>query len=197
MNIRIVTSGQTPHAATAGKLFVANHISWVDIHALNSVSPLHFVAKSEIRNWPVFGFLAARAGTLFIDRNDRKGAIHIIKALKAHLGEGMNACYFPEGTTTDGTQILPFKGSILQAALSAQTEVIPIAIRYPLPNHQLDTRMAYADNTTLLESVRNILGIPSPIVELHFLEPIAASGHSRQEINQLARQAIGRKLGLD
>ncbi len=197
MNIRIITSGQTPHAGTAGKLFVANHISWVDIHALNSVSPLHFVAKSEIRKWPVFGFLATRAGTLFIDRNDRKGAIHIIEALKAHLGEGMNACYFPEGTTTDGTHILPFKGSILQAALSAQTEVIPVAIRYPLSDHQLDTRMAYAGDTTLLESIRNILGIPNPIVELHFLEPIVAAGQNRQEINQLARQAISQKLGVD
>lgn len=197
LNIHVITSGQLPHSHSAGKLFVANHISWVDIHALNSVSPLHFVAKSEIRKWPIFGFLAARAGTLFIDRNDRKGAIHIIEALKAHLGEGINACYFPEGTTTDGTHILPFKGSILQAALSTQTEVIPVAIRYPLSDYQPDARMAYAGDTTLMESIRDILGIPNPVVELHFLEPIASSGQSRQEINQLARQVISQRLGLD
>lgn len=197
LNIRVETNGEFPGSQPAGKLIVANHVSWVDIHALNSISPLRFVAKSEIRKWPIFGFLASQAGTLFIDRNDRKGAIHIIHSLKRELENGANACYFPEGTTSDGSQILPFKGSIIQAALAAQTDVIPVAIRYPLSEFQIDTRLAYAGDTTLIESIRNILRIPNPTVELHFLAPVSSHGQSRQAINNLARQAICQRLELD
>lgn len=197
LNIRVVTKGEPPYKQQSGKLYVANHISWVDIHALNSVTPLRFVAKSEIRRWPVFGFLASQAGTLFIDRNDRKGAIHIIQSLKRELENGAHACYFPEGTTSDGTQILPFKGSIIQAALAAKTDVIPVAIRYPLSAYQIDTRLAYAGDTSLIESIRNILRIPNPTVELHFLEPVSSHGQNRQIINQQARQAICQRLDIN
>ncbi len=195
-NIQVTTYGQTPGRCVSGKLFVANHISWVDIHALNSVLPLCFVAKSEIKQWPVLGYLASKSGTLFIDRSHRKGAVHIIEILRQHLQHGFNACYFPEGTTTEGTHVLPFKGSIMQAALSIHAEIVPVAIRYPLAHQKIDTRLAYAGNTTLIESIRNILRIPSPSVELHFLDTIETKNQSRRNVNKLAEQAINEHLGF-
>ncbi len=196
LNIRVNAFGQLPYDYPAGRLIVANHISWVDIHALNSISPMCFVAKSDIKKWPVFGYLASKSGTLFINRNNRKDALNIIEALQQRLKNGINACYFPEGTTTDGTHILPFKSSIMQAAISVQTDIIPVAIRYPLADRQPDTRLAYAGDTTLMESIRNILRIPKPIIELHFLEPIPSNGQHRQSVNSLARHAISQHLGL-
>ncbi len=195
-NLQVIATGKLPDKQPSGNLFVANHISWVDIHALNSISPLRFVAKSEIRNWPVFGYLASKSGTIFINRDDRKGALEIIEELKQHLQDGINACYFPEGTTTEGNHLLPFKGSIMQAALNAQADVIPVAIRYPLSSEQIDTRLAYAGDTTLIGSIRNILRITAPKVEIHFMDAISTQDKSRQDINKTAQQAIKQHLGL-
>ena len=195
-NIRLTTYGNLPDAQTNGVMFVANHISWLDIHAINSVIPLQFIAKSEVSNWPIFGYLVRKSGTLFIDRTRRKDAARIVPIATQRLQNGDNVGFFPEGTTTVGTSLLSFKSSIVQAAIDAETKIWPIAIRYPLPNGGANTQMAYAGDTTMGESIFNVLKQKNPSVELHFLTPISTHGASRQTLTQTAFMAIAKQLNL-
>ena len=199
LNIKTRIHGQLPPADTVGVMFVANHISWVDIHALNSLIPLRFIAKSDIKSWPVFGYLVTKANTLFIDRDKRHEAGHIVKNTAASLMAGDNLCFFPEGTTTDGTGtkgplVLPFKGSVLQAAISANTHVWPVAIRYVNEDGGINTEIAYAGETTLVESMQKVLKQKNPVIELHFLEPINSVGKNRRVLTQRAYDAIVTRL---
>lgn len=193
-NIRVITYGEPPSPDVQGVMFVANHISWSDIHALNSMVPLRFIAKSDIRNWPVFGYLVQKADTLFIDREKRQDAARIVEITAESLVAGDNLCFFPEGTTTEGTLVLPFKSSVLQAAISANTHVWPVAIRYANEAGGINTEMAYAGETTLIESMQKVLKQKNPVIELHFLDPINAAGKNRRELTQHAYDVIVTKL---
>lgn len=182
-NVRVVSFGHIPNNATSlsSTMFVANHITWSDIHALNGLIPLRFIAKSEIKNWPIFGYLVSRANTLFIDRNKRQDAKQTIDIAQKSLQAGDNLCFFPEGTTTDGTEIMPFKSSLIQAAILASATVWPVAIRYPNADGSINTKVAYAGETTLVESMQQILLQKQPAVELHFLAPISPAEYAAMD----------------
>lgn len=180
-----------------GRLLVANHISWVDIFAINALCPASFVAKAEIARWPVLGTLVARAGTLFIERGKRRAVHRMIEHIGRSLQAGGRVAVFPEGTTGDGSRLLPFHANLVQAAVVAQVEVVPVGLRY------LDTRgtragaIDYIGDTTFVESLWCILGAGGLCCEVHPLAPIAATdGAGRHEIAQRARAAIGERLGL-
>jgi 1-acyl-sn-glycerol-3-phosphate acyltransferase len=195
-NIKVIAHGTLPDADTFNTMFVANHISWVDIHSINSIIPLRFIAKIEVESWPVFGYLVSKSGTLFINRNIRKDAARIIEMTTTSLADGDNVCFFPEGTTTDGTHILPFKSSIVQAAINTKAKICPVAIFYPLPDKKPNIEMAYAGETTMAESMLQVLNLKEPIVELQFLAPIDCEGLTRQAATKLAFETINAKLGL-
>jgi 1-acyl-sn-glycerol-3-phosphate acyltransferase len=185
-NLRVISHGHVPAPDTPlnNAMFVANHISWSDIHALNSIVAVRFIAKSEIRNWPIFGYLVKSANTLFIDRSKKRDAKRTIDVALQSLQTGDTLCLFPEGTTTDGTLMQPFKSSLLQAAIEAQSTIWPVAIRYPHPNGGANIDVSYAGETTLLESMQKILSQKQPVIELHFLTPISLAvispGHTDQ-----------------
>jgi 1-acyl-sn-glycerol-3-phosphate acyltransferase len=189
--IKVRAFGKLPILGKTHTMFVGNHISWVDIHAINSMIPVRFVAKMEIKDWPVFGYLVRKSGTIFINRNHRKDAARIVKLTEQALRQGDNVCFFPEGTTTEGHHVLPFKSSIIQAAVAAGSTVTPIAIRYPLSNGDINTHMAYAGDISLIDSMQQILALECPVVELHFLTPIHCSNNlSRQTIAHQAFEQI-------
>lgn len=189
-NIRVTVFGTAPDDSTRQTMFVANHISWSDIHALNSIIPVRFIAKLEIKSWPVFGYLVTKSGTLFINRTIRKDAARIVEITTDSLIQLENVCFFPEGTTTDGTHVLPFKTSIIQAAIDAKANIWPLTIYYPTPDGQPNLAMAYAGETSMIESMDQILRVRHPVVELHFLAPIACAGQTRQTVSHAAREAI-------
>lgn len=193
-NIKVVTFGELPAPDIQGVMFVANHISWSDVHALNSLIPLRFIAKSDIKNWPIFGYLAQKNNTLFIDRSKRQEAGHIAHTTAKGLIAGDNLCFFPEGTTTEGSLVLPFKSSVLQAAISANAQIWPIAIRYVNPDGSINKKMAYAGENTLTESMQQVLMQKNPVVELHFLTPIDTNGQNRRDLAKAAYDAIVAKL---
>jgi 1-acyl-sn-glycerol-3-phosphate acyltransferase len=195
-NIQVVTYGKLPPHALKGFMLVANHVSWADIHALNSLLRLRFIAKEDIKSWPVFGYLAKKTNALFIDRSKRQEAGRLVHNTVQSLLAGDNVAYFPEGTTSDGAQVLPFKSSVLQAAISANVQVWPVAIRYTNSDASLNKAMAYAGETTLVESMRAVLNVKNPLVELHFLAPIPAAGYDRRGLTLAAYQAISAKLAL-
>lgn len=182
-NIKVIRYGHIPptNQALHNTIFVANHISWADIHALSSTLPIRFIAKSEIKSWPIFGYLANKANALFIDRAKRHDAALTVSIAAASLQSGDNLCLFPEGTTTDGTEMKSFKSSLMQAAIQSEATIWPIAIRYPLENGSPNIAMAYAGETTLPESMQAVLQQKYPVVELHFLTPIYIAGLNKAE----------------
>ena len=207
-HIKISTFGTLPPANTQGVMFVANHVSWSDIHALNSLIALRFIAKSDIKSWPIFGYLVTKANTLFIDRNKRQEAGRIVQISAESLIAGDNLCFFPEGTTSDGTGsdgtgsdssgtdklVLPFKSSVLQAAIDANTRIWPIALRYVNADGSINTQMAYAGDTNLIDSMSQIINQKNARVELHFLAPIQAIDYDRRGLTAAAYQVISTKL---
>ena len=195
-HIKVSTFGSLPPASTQGMMFVANHVSWADIHALNSLISLRFIAKSDITSWPVFGYLAKKTDALFIDRSKRQLAGRLVQTAANSLLAGDNLGFFPEGTTTDGTQILPFKSSVLQAAIIANTQIWPVAIKYVNIDGSINTAAAYAGETTLMESLKTVILQKNCMVELHFLTPIQANQHDRRTLTDAAYQAIRAKLAL-
>lgn len=196
LNIRIITHGTLPDASVVSTMFVANHVSWIDIHALNSVHALRFVAKSEIRGWPVFGWFSEKVNTLFTERTRRQDAGRMVELTADSLRAGDCLCFFPEGTTSNGTELKSFKGSLMQAAINAESQIWPVAIRYPSADGSPNTEMAYCDDMSLLHSIKQVLAQRSPMVELHFSPPIAALGHDRRGLSILARQAIAQGLKM-
>ncbi len=195
-NIKVVTFGQTPSLTQENSMILANHISWIDIYALNSVIPVRFIAKSDINHWPVFGYLARKSGTIFINRTSRKDTAHIVNKTAESLLKGNNVAFFPEGTTTDGTTLGHFKSSLVQAAIQANVTLKPLAIRYPNTDGSTNTKLAYAGETTMAESMMQALITKQPIVELHFLPTIDSQSGNRQVITQKAYTAIADALGF-
>lgn len=179
-----------------GCLFVANHVSWLDVFALNAVRPLAFVAKSEVRDWPLIGWLAAHTDTLFIRRGSRQDAVDACAVLAGRLRVGSDVAIFPEGTTTDGTRVQVFRPALLQAAIDAQRPLQPVAIAYEDASGRRTTIPAYAGETTMLESLAAILACRRLTVRLRPTLALATDRRSRRELARTARGAIAHALGV-
>ena len=125
-----VEEGASPLLGRHGGLFVLNHVSWADVFVVCAVLPLRFVAKSEIAAWPVLGRFAGAVGTVFVERGRRHAVAHVNETVVQRLRQGQAIGIFPEGTTTDGTQLLRFHANLIQAALEAPAPVIPLGLQY-------------------------------------------------------------------
>ncbi|MGH8712936.1 MAG: lysophospholipid acyltransferase family protein [Casimicrobiaceae bacterium] len=187
-------SGWPPGGLPHNLLIVANHVSWLDIFVLDAVQPARFVGKSELRRWPLAGRLIADCGTLFIERGRRRDAHRINEQARAALAAGDVIAVFPEGTTTDGTALLPFHGSLLQPVIDAQGHVQPVAIRYRGSDGAHKDAPAYVGETSFLESLWRILGERSMIVCVDLAPPLAARARHRRDLARDAEAAIRQAL---
>lgn len=192
--MQVTVSGQVPDANTRGCLLVGNHISWADIHAINSVIPVRFVAKMEISGWPLFGYLARKCGTIFINRTKNRDAARVLNIAAQALKLQDNLCVFPEGTTSEGVSVLPFKSSLMQAAVTAECKVIPVTIYYPDEAGKPNLLAAYAGETSLEDSMKAYLNMRRPRVHLHFGQPLLAQGLSRQALAEQLHTVIANQL---
>lgn len=155
--VHISTTGPITLPEVKTGMIVANHISWLDVIVLNSILPLRFVAKSEVRHWPVIGWLCAQAQTLFIERGKRSDTARTNLRIAESLRQGNRMAIFPEGTTTDGSQVRHFHSSLLQPAVDAQTPIYPVAIAYHDKHNMANLDAAYIDDATFIESLWKIL----------------------------------------
>lgn len=192
--IRLHSSGERPAAGAV--LVVGNHVSWLDIFAINALQPVRFVAKSEIRSWPLIGWLCARGDTLFIDRKRRHHTRDINAAMADAMRAGDAFAVFPEGTTTHGDVLLPFHASLLQPALACEARVYPVAIRYRRTDGTLCTEADYEGEKTLFESLLQLLTQRRVDLELIFLPAIDCAGMHRRELADAAAASIAARLGL-
>jgi 1-acyl-sn-glycerol-3-phosphate acyltransferase len=170
-------------------MVVANHVSWLDIFALHAVGPVRFIAKSEIARWPLIGRLVAGVGTLFIERGRRHDTHRVNQHVAAALADGDIVAVFPEGTVTNGTRVLPFKGSLLQPIVDAQGFVQPVAIRYRTPEGDRSLAPAY-DEVTFLQSLWRIGGAEALVVDMTAMVPLPAAGRHRRALAREAEAAI-------
>ncbi len=175
-------------------IVVTNHISWLDVFVLNAMTPMRFVAKSEVRRWPLFGWLCARAQTLFIERGRARDAARINKQVGRLLNEGESLVVFPEGTTTDGREVRAFHASLLQPAIDARAPVYPIAIRYHDEHGMRSMAAAYIDDVSFIASLWNILSCKCLRVHLVATPSIDATDSDRRTVAHKARQQIHEAL---
>jgi 1-acyl-sn-glycerol-3-phosphate acyltransferase len=126
LHVRVTTRGERHEGP---QVMVSNHISWLDICVVAACELVRFVSKAEVSRWPIAGWLANAAGTFYIKRG-AGGTRQLTQDLCAYLRQGGNVVFFPEGTTTDGSQVLKFQPRLFAAALDTQTPVQPVALRY-------------------------------------------------------------------
>lgn len=196
LNVRFSVKGEVPDLSAAGVMFVANHISWLDIYLLDAVCPVRFVSKAEVRAWPVIGWLAVKIGTLFIERARRhdtaRAGLEVVDALR----QGDCVAVFPEGTTSNGTLLRPFHASLLQSAINSGARLWPVAIRYVHRDGTANLSPAYVDDMSFGTSLFRILNEPDLAAEITYLEPLPVQGRSRRELAALAEKAIANALNL-
>jgi len=192
--MKLETFGTLPQEGQA-QLLISNHISWLDIMAVNGAFPGRFVAKDDVAKWPVVGYLATQAQTVYVSRNKgTKGNTAKIATVTEALKNGDTVTIFPEGTSTEGYEILPFKPSFFQTAYDAGVSIIPMLCRYPNPDGTSpNLQAAYVGDTSLWQSICMIISQPSSKVELHFLEPVPAK-EDRYETALEIHGILSRKL---
>ena len=190
-----VSLREMPGAPALGHaMVVANHISWLDIFVINALHPSRFVAKEEIRRWPVVGWLVAMAGTVFIARGNRRNLRNIFKGLVASLQTGERVAFFPEGTTAPPGTVLPFHANLFEAAVDASVPVQPYVLRYVGRNGALHQAIDFSGDTTFVASVINILRADGLEAQLTCLAPMDAADAHRRELAQAAHDAIVKAL---
>jgi 1-acyl-sn-glycerol-3-phosphate acyltransferase len=192
----------TPPPPGAGALIVANHVSWLDICVLGAERQLSFVAKSEVAGWPVIGFLAGLQRTVYIDRQRRGATAGVAAVMGARLAAGEEVVLFAEGTTGDGTRVLPFRSSLLGAAhqaigdTGADVTVYPLTITYigrqGLPGGRIErSALAWYGDTELAPHLKYVLACGAVDVELVWGEPIAMGrATSRKEATRQAEAMV-------
>lgn len=186
---RINVFGQLPDTSM---LWVSNHVSWTDIALLGQLTPLSFLSKADVRGWPVAGWLAAKAGSLFIRRGAGDSQL-IRQQMRHHLSQGLPLLMFPEGTTTDGRCVRTFHGRLLSAAIDSGAHLQPVAIRY-LRDGSTDPIAPFIGDDDLLSHLMRLFSHDTADVEIHLLEPIACLNQVRTVLAFRAQQAIERVL---
>ena len=202
LGVSCTVTGTAPPAG-AGGLIVANHVSWLDIAVIGAQRPLCFVAKSEVADWPVIGLLSKLQRTVFIDRMRRAATADVAAQMGARLSAGESVVLFAEGTTGDGTRILPMRSSLLGAAHAALGEgndaditVYPLAISYTGIHGMAGGRsersaLAWYGDTELAPHLKAVLAMGAVDVVLAWGEPIVMGAKtSRKEATRLAEVAI-------
>ncbi len=173
-------------------LFAANHVSWLDIFVLNCARPTTFVAKSEIRSWPLIGWLAAGADTIFIERGFRHAVHRVSLAMQARFQQGQAVGLFPEGTTSEGFDLLPFYANLFEPAIQSGVAVQPVALRFYHRGHR-SSHAAFVGAQTLIANIWLVFSGGGVMIEMVFLPPSwdgQMPAPARAELAKLARQQI-------
>jgi 1-acyl-sn-glycerol-3-phosphate acyltransferase len=191
-----VTLRGHPPVRRGACLVVANHVSWLDVYALNTVHEARFVAKSEVAAWPIAGGIASGFDAIFIERARLRDARRVKDEVARALRAGERVVVFPEGTTTDGSLLLPFRPALFQAAIDAAAFVQPVAIRYPNCDGTPNPHAAFVGDTSFVTSLRRVLRLPALRAELTFGPALEVRGRTRGEIAAWAQAFVARAIGV-
>ncbi len=179
-------------ARVGAVLWVANHISWLDIFVLNRVRATCFVAKSDIRHWPVIGWLVAGAGTVFIERSQRHAIKGVSQQMDQRFRRGEAVGLFPESTTSEGLNVRPFHAGLFEAAIAGNVDIQPVALRF-YQHGERTVRFAFVGDQSLMGNLWTLLSSRGVSVECEFLDRIPAgqcAAIGRSNCADLAYQAV-------
>jgi 1-acyl-sn-glycerol-3-phosphate acyltransferase len=196
--IKMIVKGISSHSGPL--LLVANHMSWLDITAMHAARFCRFISKSDVKAWPVVGALASGIGTLFIERESRRDARRVVQQMTERLSAGDVLAVFPEGTTGDGSALLPFHGNLLQSAITVDAPVQPVALSYVNRKTLEPTREpCYVGDDTLAGSVWRTVMASDLCVCVTFGELQQVQGRDRRTWAVDLRESIGqlRQTGFD
>lgn len=188
MGIRLEVQGT---ARPGAKLIVANHVSWLDIMAIDAVVPSRFVSKAEVGHWPLVGTLVTAAGTLYLQRERRRDAMRVLGLMSSALQNGDTLAVFPEGTTGTGHGVMPFHANLLQSAIDAKVPVQPIALRYSDKRHAITPSAAYVGDTNLLQSLWWVVSSSGMTVHVTVLAPVAVDHADRRTLAGTLQAMVG------
>jgi 1-acyl-sn-glycerol-3-phosphate acyltransferase len=189
-----VHCNQTSDSDFAG-LVVSNHLSWLDILVIQSLMPGLFVAKSEVRRWPLIGAMACGCETIFVDRASARSAHAMVDSSAAAFEQGYTVVAFPEGTSSDGRELGHFHSNIFEAAIRTRTPVQTITLQYvDTVTGQASQAAHFTGETTLLSSLRTVLAQTNIKTQVHVGERIQAIGHTRRSLCHLAHRIIRTQL---
>lgn len=173
------------------QLVIANHISWLDIPILYSIKFLGFIAKQEMKKWPILNLLISTNGTIYINRNKKTDLKRINQIVSKKLVMGSVIGLFPEGRTTEGIEIVAFKAPILQAAIMAKSTITPFVIRYYKKDGSIAFEASYAGKISLWQSVSRVLSIDGLVVKVRALPHVNAFDYvDREELSSYLHQTM-------
>ena len=189
LGIPLQVLGEPP--AQGPMLLAANHLSWLDILVMHAARHCRFVSKSDVKHWPLIGTLATGAGTLYIEREKRRDAMRVVHHMAESLQAGEIVAVFPEGTTGDGTAVLPFHANLFQAAISAHAPVQPVALRFvDVASGRDSGGPLYLGDDTLVGSLWRTLAGPPFVAQVRFGVPQTAQGRDRRAWAQDLHAAV-------
>jgi len=186
-NVEIRAAGPIPNRG----LLVSNHLSYLDILALSALTPSIFVAKSDVKNWPVFGWFARLGGTLFADRKRRTQVGPLTRELRTVLDQGLLVVLFPEGTSSNGQTVLPFKSALLEpAAANCFHPLSTSLIAYRLEDGDVGEEVCYWKDMNFIPHLINLLSKKGVKVSVQFSELRKGSTNRKELARQLHAEVM-------
>jgi 1-acyl-sn-glycerol-3-phosphate acyltransferase len=179
LGIKLIVNGRPPKAGPM--LLVSNHISWLDILVIHAAGHCRFVSKADIKHWPVLGTLTTAGGTLYIERESRRDAMRVVHHMCEALTDGDIVAVFPEGTTGNGVDMLPFHANLLQAAIAVDAPIQPIGLTFKdTVTGQISQAASFVGDETLLGSLWSTLKSCNLAAVATYGVPQLANGRDRR-----------------
>ncbi len=173
------------------QLLVANHVSWLDVLVIQALQPCVFVAKSEVRHWPVVGSMAHACGVVFVDRSAASSARKMVDDVGSALHHGYCVAGFPEGTSSEGHDVSLFHANLFEAAIHRDVAVLPLALRYTdARTGNLCLKAAFVGDIGFIKSLHQVMGTSHLAVDVQIGKTLSPHGHSRRTLAHLSHRSV-------